>query len=187
MLSIPSKKLDRYILPVLVSAVLVSTFFFENFLDKIKNKWKYIVFVIPVCFAIWLHPNYLSYYSTGLKIGMNIIEPKWMLGQKEIVDYFSNIEGYEKVNMEARELSLRKNHDYGGSMDNIGLCGIHGVAVRLVDKVTRAHNLTRDGVKAKVNESVRDSFIDMINYATYAVMLLDGTWDGEKDDTTSQL
>jgi len=91
MLSIPSKKLDRYILPLLVSTVLISSFFFTYYLEKIKSNFKYLILLIPVITAIYLHPNYLSYYSTGLKFGMYAIEPKWMIGQKEIVTYFKDL------------------------------------------------------------------------------------------------
>lgn len=90
-----------------------------------------------------------------------------------------NIEGYDKVIEECKALGLRKNADYSGdSIDNIGLLGTHGVATRLFDKVFRAHNLTKDNKVAQVkDESVRDTFKDIVNYATYACMLLDGTWN----------
>jgi len=91
MLSIPSKKLDRYILPLMTSAVLVSSFFFLYYLEKIKSNLKYLVFLLPVVTAIYIHPNYLSYYSVGLKFGMYALEPKWMIGQKEIVSYFKDL------------------------------------------------------------------------------------------------
>lgn len=91
-----------------------------------------------------------------------------------------NIQGLEKIFAECVEIGKKKNADYGGTMDNIALTGVHGIAVRLVDKVTRAHNLSRDGVTNQVkDESLRDTFKDMINYAAYAIMLMDGTWKGE--------
>lgn len=91
MLSIPSKKLDRYVLPLMISSVLVASFFFMYFFEKVKSKYKYLILVLPVITAVYLHPNYLSYYSVGLKYGMYALEPKWMIGQKEIVAYFKNL------------------------------------------------------------------------------------------------
>lgn len=94
MLSIPSKKLDRYILPLLISSVLLASLSFEYYLAKIKTNWKYLLFAIPVLTLVYIHPNYLSYYSSGLKFGMYALEPKWMFGQKEIINYFSALKQY---------------------------------------------------------------------------------------------
>ena len=95
MLSIPSKKLDRYVLPLMISSVLIASFFINYYFDKIKTNFKYILLVLPIFTAYYLHPNYFSYYSVGLKFGIYAIEPKWMIGQKEIVSYFKNLKSTE--------------------------------------------------------------------------------------------
>ncbi len=88
-----------------------------------------------------------------------------------------NKEKLNEVFQEAIKLALKKNSDYAGTIDNIGLTGAHGCAVRLVDKVARVHNLTRPGQINQVeDEDVRQTFLDMVNYAAFGVMLLDGTW-----------
>jgi hypothetical protein len=43
------------------------------------------------------------------------------------------------------------------------------------DKIARINNLVDNNV-APSNESLRDSFIDLLNYSAIAVMVLDGNW-----------
>ena len=84
----------------MLSCVLVSVVFFEYYLEKIKTKLKYLIFLIPVFTMIYIHPNYLSYYSTGLKFGMYVIEPKWMIGQKgdNLIIFVNFVRRYFAVN-----------------------------------------------------------------------------------------
>lgn len=92
-----------------------------------------------------------------------------------------NFKEYDKIVKDCRKISEAKNSDYNQVIDAIELGGIEGIAVRLIDKVARVNSLTRghNGQKVK-DESVRDTFMDIINYAIYGVMLLDGTW-GDKE------
>ncbi|OGC38930.1 hypothetical protein A3K42_01295 [candidate division WWE3 bacterium RBG_13_37_7] len=98
MITIPSKKLDRYILPSMTSMVLLSTYFYVWCLDKLKLKSLTVIvlfFILPVATAFCLHPDYLSYYNPmlgGLRTGMYVLEPKWMIGQGEIIKYFKNVQ-----------------------------------------------------------------------------------------------
>ncbi|MFC1621912.1 ArnT family glycosyltransferase [Patescibacteria group bacterium] len=89
-MSIPSKKLDRYLLPVMLCWIFIATAFFEKYLDNLK---KIILFGLPAILLLaYLHPNYFSYYAVGLKKGVHMIEPKWMFGQTEIQNYFKSNE-----------------------------------------------------------------------------------------------
>lgn len=97
-LSIPSKKLDRYILPAILSLILLAAFFYEHVFFEIIRKFKNAsaVFILLMGLLIggtiiYLHPYYLSYYSPllgGLQNGIYGIEPKWMIGQNSITNYF---------------------------------------------------------------------------------------------------
>ncbi|MFC1756107.1 ArnT family glycosyltransferase [Patescibacteria group bacterium] len=108
-LSIPTKKLDRYIMPAILSLVLVSSFFFEYLYDILSEKFRYgkQAFVVSTLLLslgtlLYLHPYYLSYYSPllgGLRNGIYDIEPKWMIGQREVVAYFED--KLEEGNLEA--------------------------------------------------------------------------------------
>lgn len=67
-------------------------------------------------------------------------------------------------------LLCRKQHDYGHqNIDNFGMIG---VAVRLCDKIARAKNLKHlhyDGFVQ--DETIVDTYTDIIGYATIALML----------------
>ena len=81
---------------------------------------------------------------------------------------------------EAHDLLLKKHRDYGPK--NIALApggALNGLRVRMWDKLARINNLVDTGV-APQNESLRDSFMDMANYAIIGLMVLDGEWG--KDD-----
>ena len=81
---------------------------------------------------------------------------------------------------EAHDLLLKKHRDYGPK--NIALApggALNGLRVRMWDKLARINNLVDTGALPE-NESLRDSFMDMANYAIIGLMVLDGTWG--KDD-----
>jgi hypothetical protein len=76
----------------------------------------------------------------------------------------------------AGNLLIKKHNDYGPK--NIALSPggpLNGLRVRMWDKAARINNLLDSGVKPS-NESLRDSFIDLLNYSAIAMMVLDGTW-----------
>lgn len=75
-----------------------------------------------------------------------------------------------RVQQEAKELFERKNRDYGDAFANYGVVG---VLVRMGDKIQRSASITKRGVTMVNNESLRDTLIDLANYATMGVMLLD--------------
>jgi hypothetical protein len=49
------------------------------------------------------------------------------------------------------------------------------------DKIARINNLLDSGVKPS-NESLRDSFVDLLNYSAIAMMVLDGKWPEVQDN-----
>ena len=74
------------------------------------------------------------------------------------------------VQKEALELFKKKNADYGDSFANYGPVG---VIIRMGDKIGRLSNVVNNGGNILVNESIRDTLIDLHNYAAMAIMLLD--------------
>jgi len=76
----------------------------------------------------------------------------------------------EKVQVEARELFKKKNADYG---DAFATYGTVGVIVRLGDKISRLSSISKTGVTLVEDEKIRDTLIDLHNYAAMAIMLLD--------------
>ena len=77
---------------------------------------------------------------------------------------------------EAGQLLLKKHADYGPKNISQSPGGpLNGLRVRMWDKIARINNLLDSGVKPS-NESLRDSFVDLMNYAAIAQMVLDKTW-----------
>ena len=77
---------------------------------------------------------------------------------KEICEYLNNL--YE-----------RKNHDYGDSFHQTFVEeGMAMVRIRLGDKLSRFKTLTLNGSQQVQDESVRDTLLDLANYAIMTVM-----------------
>jgi hypothetical protein len=90
----------------------------------------------------------------------------------------------EGVFEEGLELMVEKNDDYTSNRgDNIQMTGTYGVAIRLLDKVSRLLNLTHPSRDSEsINyESIRDTFIDVMNYGNIGVQLVDNTWSLRSD------
>jgi hypothetical protein len=76
----------------------------------------------------------------------------------------------------AGNLLITKHHDYGPLNIARSPGGpINGLRVRMWDKVARINNLVDNNVTPS-NESLRDSFVDLLNYSAIALMVLDGKW-----------
>ena len=76
----------------------------------------------------------------------------------------------------AGNLLLRKHKDYGPKNIAHSPGGpLNGLRVRMWDKVARINNLL-DSKVSPSNESLRDSFIDLLNYSAIASMVLDKKW-----------
>ena len=76
----------------------------------------------------------------------------------------------------AGNLLIRKHHDYGPKNIAHSPGGpLNGLRVRIWDKIARINNLLDNGVEPS-NESLRDSFLDLMNYAAIAMLVLDEVW-----------
>jgi len=77
---------------------------------------------------------------------------------------------------QAGNLLLRKHRDYGPKNIAHSPGGpLNGLRVRMWDKIARINNLLDSGVKPS-NESLRDSYLDLLNYSAIAMMVLDNVW-----------
>lgn len=74
------------------------------------------------------------------------------------------------IQTEALELFKKKNTDYG---DAFATYGTVGVIVRMGDKIQRLVSVSSKGVALVDNESLRDTLIDLHNYAAMGIILLD--------------
>jgi hypothetical protein len=89
------------------------------------------------------------------------------------------IDTVRKLLDEAGDLLLRKQLDYGPTNISKAPGGpLNGLRVRMHDKIARINNLIDKGVDPQ-NESLRDSFIDLLNYSAIAIMVLEGNWPND--------
>jgi hypothetical protein len=84
--------------------------------------------------------------------------------------YKTRVDQMINVHDEALELFRKKNTDYG---DAFATYGTVGVIVRMGDKIQRLLSVSNKGIALVDNESLRDTLIDLHNYAAMGIMLLD--------------
>ena len=76
---------------------------------------------------------------------------------------------------EINELYAKKNNDYGDSFaQSFREEGMAMVRIRLGDKFNRLKALTRGGEQKVADESIRDTLIDLANYAIMTVLEMEG-------------
>ena len=81
-----------------------------------------------------------------------------------------------KVFDAAQQLLLRKHADYGPRNISDSPGGpLNGLRVRMFDKIARLNNLVDSGAEPE-NESLRDTLVDLANYALIGILVLDGSW-----------
>ena len=79
-------------------------------------------------------------------------------------------EQLRKIQDECLELFKRKNADYGDAFADYGPVG---VMIRMGDKLRRMASISKAGVTLVGDERLRDTALDLHNYAAMLVMLLD--------------
>lgn len=96
-----------------------------------------------------------------------------MIGQKQLTFEEAAMQSAE----EAASLLIEKHKDYGPL--NILNCPAGpemGLIVRLHDKLARLTHLYQMGTEPS-NESLQDTWMDIMNYGHIGLMLLDGTFE----------
>lgn len=85
-----------------------------------------------------------------------------------------NSEDHKKVCYELNRIYDKKNRDYGDSFHtSYKDYGLIVAAIRIGDKYNRLHSLVSRNDKPLVGESVRDTLLDLANYAIMTIMEID--------------
>ena len=83
----------------------------------------------------------------------------------------SKVERHKLLCNELNELYAKKNHDYGDSFHQTFVEeGMSMSRIRLADKLSRFKNLSRKADQQVSNESLRDTLMDLANYAIMTVL-----------------
>ena len=83
----------------------------------------------------------------------------------------NKVEKHKKICDELNTLYAKKNHDYGDSF-HISFVeeGMAMPRIRLGDKFNRFKNLSRNNKQEVNDESLRDTLIDLANYAIMTIL-----------------
>ena len=83
----------------------------------------------------------------------------------------SKIEKHQKICEELNALYCKKNHDYGDSFHlSFVEEGMAMARIRIGDKFNRFKNLSRNTKQEVNDESIRDTLIDLANYAILTIL-----------------
>ncbi len=82
----------------------------------------------------------------------------------------NRVEQMKEIQSIALELFARKNADYG---DAFAKYGVIGVLMRIEDKIQRSMSITKNGVNLVNDENIKDTLLDLHNYAAMGLMLLE--------------
>lgn len=81
------------------------------------------------------------------------------------------------VQDELADVIIKKHQDYGPkNISNSPGGPLNGINVRLYDKIARLSNLIDNNIEPN-NESLRDTLVDISNYALIGLLVIDGKWD----------
>lgn len=87
------------------------------------------------------------------------------------MDSFNREERHEELCKELHELYVKKNKAYGNSFgDTYSKLGIISAVTRISDKYNRLVNLSVNKDVDDLGESIRDTLIDLANYAIMTVI-----------------
>lgn len=87
----------------------------------------------------------------------------------------SSVERHRDICMMLNKIYEKKNADYGDSFhQTFQLEGMAMSRIRLMDKLNRFCTLTRKGGQRVNDESVKDTLLDLANYAIMTVMEMEG-------------
>lgn len=93
------------------------------------------------------------------------------LGSRPVLS--DNVEQFMSITHNMAKTYAAKNHDYGNSFEqSLDKFGLVASVVRLGDKMNRIESLTKKEAQVK-DESIKDTLLDMANYAIMTVMWVD--------------
>lgn len=121
----------------------------------------------PVAFSKILGPNIRGAVISNETV--NVIETQ----SKKEKDVNKSNHGYDAVLKEMKDTYERKNSDYGNSFEKtLNEFGLTPGIAQIYHKFERVKQLVKSP-DAKVNESMRDSLLDMCNYIAMTVAWMD--------------
>jgi hypothetical protein len=85
----------------------------------------------------------------------------------------------EKIMQECLQILMKKHKDYGPlNIAHAPGGAMNGLTVRMYDKLARISHLCSDKNNTPNYESIEDSLVDLVNYATIGILVQRGLWEG---------
>lgn len=107
----------------------------------------------------------------------NVIKSDKVKLGKDLLYHGTNQDRFKIISAELAAIYARKNSDYGNSFDiSLDEDGLLVSKIRLGDKLNRFSNLLKKGTQEVGDESIRDTILDLANYAIMTVMWMDKNW-----------
>lgn len=107
----------------------------------------------------------------GLSLLRGVKEGIRMLGSRPKLA--ESVDKFTEITSNMAKTYAAKNHDYGNSFEqSLDKFGLVASVVRLGDKMNRIESLTKKEAQVK-DESIKDTLLDMANYAIMTVMWMD--------------
>lgn len=107
----------------------------------------------------------------GLSLLRGVKEGIRMLGSRPKLA--ESVEKFTEITSNMAKTYAAKNHDYGNSFEqSLDKFGLVASVVRLGDKMNRIESLTKKEAQVK-DESIKDTLLDMADYAIMTVMWMD--------------
>lgn len=86
----------------------------------------------------------------------------------------AGMDRFQRITDEMHKLYLKKNKDYGNSFSrSFEEYGLVMPCIRLEDKLSRLKSMVQNGSLEVKDESVRDTLIDLANYAVMTIQEMD--------------
>lgn len=88
----------------------------------------------------------------------------------EEISHALTLELYEKYFQKAKELMIAKNHDYGEAWRNMRISSYTDL---ILMKIKRTKQIEDNQGKTLISEGIDANYLDMINYAVFAMIKLE--------------
>lgn len=116
----------------------------------------------------------MEHYQTQQIFGAQGITVGNPTSMTKVDDKSENVKRFEKLNEECATIYAKKNKDYGDSFkESLDEDGLLVAKIRLGDKYKRFAQLIKNPAEV-TDEKMRDTLMDMANYAKMTIMWLDG-------------
>ena len=124
--------------------------------------------------ARYFRPELIRLLNASGTFNGQILDVASMYPEKLTLDDLNNVQIHGEICKELTETYEKKNADYGNSFENsLDKHGLIAGIIRMDDKMSRLISLNSKNEQQVMDESLRDTLMDLANYAIMSVMWLD--------------